>query len=234
MDGDSGGERAILSAPGLRLPARGALPVLAIDVVLEPGELQVIHTRHKDRSGDIGDALLGLVAGETPVRFLDRAWRDLDTREALHLRRSVGRVQARGNWMETRSVMDNLLMPALHNTILTERRLRDSASALARSFGLPGLPMQQPGDCAAADLERAACVRAFLGRPVLVILEHPMEFDDSALLVPLMNAIQQVRRRGGSVLWFTEHMAHVRDASLAADRYCELVDTRLVDVVPDA
>jgi hypothetical protein len=60
-----------------------------------------------------------------------------------------------------------------------------------------------------------------------------MEYDDSALLVPLMNAIQQVRRRGGSVLWFTEHIAHVMDASLAADRYCQLVDTRLVDFKPD-
>jgi hypothetical protein len=122
-DGNSSGKGPILSAPGLRLPARGALPVLTIDVALGPGELQIIHTRHKDRSGDIADALLGLGAGESPVCFLDRAWRDLDAREAFHLRRSIGRVQARGNWMETRSVMDNLLLPALHNTILPERQL---------------------------------------------------------------------------------------------------------------
>jgi phospholipid/cholesterol/gamma-HCH transport system ATP-binding protein len=167
------------------------------------------------------------------VRFCDRAWRDLGMREAFELRCDVGRVQASGNWMETRPVMDSLLMPALHHTIVPKPRLRDSASELARRFGLPGLPMQTPDDCAPADLERAACVRAFLGRPALVVLEHPMELEASSLLVPLMNAIQQVRRRGGAVLWFTEHLSQVTDLGVCANRRCELVGTGLVDLEAD-
>jgi phospholipid/cholesterol/gamma-HCH transport system ATP-binding protein len=129
-------------------------------------------------------------------------------------------------------VLDNLLLPARHHTVLPEAELRDRASALARQFGLPGLPLLQPGECTQGDLERAACVRAFLGRPALVVLEHPMAFEDSDLLVPLLNAIQHVRRRGGSVLWFTEHGSHALEASLSADRQRELVDTHLIDLKP--
>ena len=52
------------------------------------------------------------------------------------------------------------------------------------------------------------------------------------LLAPLMNEIQQVRRRGGAVIWFTEHAAHAREASLSADRHRELDDTHLIDLKP--
>ena len=235
MDGatidTSVGATPALSASGVRVRARGALPALTLDFVLCPAELHLIHSRHKERSSDIVDALLGLSdAGTGSVRFLDRAWHQLNMREACELRRAVGRVQDRGNWMEARSVMDNVLMPIRHHTILSEQEMRGLASALARQFGLPGLPLLLPGDCAPGDLERAACVRAFLGRPALVVLEHPMAFEDSALLVPLINAIQQVRRRGGAVLWFTEHASHAAEASLSADRHRELVDTQLIDL----
>jgi phospholipid/cholesterol/gamma-HCH transport system ATP-binding protein len=221
----------VLSATGMQVGGRGALPGLTLDFVLRPGELELIESRYKERSSDIADDLLGLApAGSGSVRFLGRAWSELARREAFELRREVGRVQARGNWMEARSVLDNVLTPARHHTILPEHALRERASALAQQFGLPGLPLLLPDGCASDDLERAACVRAFLGRPALVILEHPMAYEDSGLLTPLMNAIQQVRRRGGAVIWFTEHASHVREASLSADRQRELVDTHLIDV----
>jgi phospholipid/cholesterol/gamma-HCH transport system ATP-binding protein len=121
----------------------------------------------------------------------------------------------------------------LHHTILPARELRERACTLAQQFGLPGLPMLLPQDCAPVDLERAACVRAFLGRPALVVLEHPMAFEDSDMLAPLMNAIQQVRRRGGAVIWFTEHASHATEGSLSADRHRELADTHMIDLQPD-
>jgi phospholipid/cholesterol/gamma-HCH transport system ATP-binding protein len=220
-----------LSASGIKVGARGAFPALTLDLSLCPGELELIYSRHRERSSDIADVLLGLVeAGTGRVSFLGRCWHDLNRREAFELRRAIGRVQHRGNWMEARSMMDNLLLPARHHTVSTEQELRERASRLARQFGLPGLPLLMPDDCTPGDLERAACVRAFLGRPALVVLEHPMAFEDSALLVPLMKAIQQVRRHGGSVLLFTEHASHAAEASLSADRHRELVDTQLIDL----
>jgi len=223
----------VVAAAGVRIGARGAFPALTLDLVLHPGELELIRARHKAGSRDITDALLGLSELEAGrVSFRGRAWHELARHEAFELRRGIGRVQESGNWMETRSVLDNLLLPARHHTVLPEEELRERAGLLARAFGLPGLPLLQPGECTPADLERAACVRAFLGRPALVVLEHPMAFADSELLVPLLNAVQQVRRRGGAVLWFTEHAAHAAEVALSADRRRELVDAHLIDLEP--
>ena len=223
--------QALLSADGLRIAARGSLPALSIDLTLGPGELQLVQTRHKEHSSDIADGLLGLgESGGDSVRYLGTPWSALSLREAFARRRGVGRIRSQGQWMETRPVMENVLLPSMHHTILPETQLRESASALALRFGLPGLPTALPDECTTADLERAACVQAFLGRPSLVILEHPMEYEDSSLLASMMNAIQQVRRRGGSVIWFTEHMAHLTDASIPADRRFRLVGAQLLDV----
>ncbi len=222
--------RRLLSADGLRIAARGALPALTVDLTLGAGELHLVQTRHKEHSTDIADGLLGLLdeAAAQSVRYQGTRWSDLPVREAFAQRRSVGRVRSEGQWMATRSVMENVLLPSLHHTILPEGPLRESASALALRFGLPGLPSALPDECTSADLERAACIRAFLGRPALVILEHPMEFEDSSLLAPMMNAIQQTRRHGGSVLWFTEHLAHLSDLSIPADCRYRLIGARLL------
>lgn len=177
------------------------------------------------------DRLLGLdVSDAGTVRYLGRAWRDLTPPEAFAWRRSIGRVQSRGNWMETRSVMENLLLPLKHHTVVPENILRDSASLLARRFGLPGLPVHLPEACPASDLERAACVRAFLGRPTLVVLEHPMEFEDSSVFEPMIDAIQQVRRRKGAVVWLTRHESIVSDRSVPADRRYRISGGQLLDL----
>jgi phospholipid/cholesterol/gamma-HCH transport system ATP-binding protein len=115
-------------------------------------------------------------------------------------------------------------------TVLPENLLRADASHLAQRFGLPGLPALLPEECPATDLQRAACIRAFLGRPTLVVLEHPIKFQDSGILEPMTNAIQQVRRRQGAVVWFTEHESVVADLCLPASRRYRISGGQLLDL----
>jgi phospholipid/cholesterol/gamma-HCH transport system ATP-binding protein len=221
----------LLQAVSLTIGATGSLPALSIDITVGPGELHLVYSRERDRSSDIADGLLGLDEAQAGmVCFLRKVWSDLTRREALSLRRCVGRVQSHGNWMDSRSVMENILLPARHHSVVPQEVLREWACELAQRFGLPGLPLQLPAECAPADLESAACVRAFLDRPTLVVLEHPIRFADSPLLPALINAIQQLRRRGGAAIWFTEHLALVRDISIPADRRYQIVGSRLLEV----
>ena len=46
-------------------------------------------------------------------------------------------------------------------------------------------------------------------------------------LAPLIEAIQQVRRRGGAVLWFTEHRQLAADRGIPADRRHHVVGSQL-------
>lgn len=203
----------------MRVFPPGAASALEMDMVVYPGQLHLVHSRDVDASRAVADALLGLSdAAQGEVRFRGLAWRDIAPRTAYRLRGNIGRVATRGNWMDTRSVTESLLLPLRHHTVLPDEVLLARASDYARRFGLPGLPTGPPGGCPDADLERAACIRAFLGRPELVILEHPMEFADASILVPLVDAIQEVRRRRGAVVWFTRLRAVLEEPGMPADR----------------
>jgi len=208
-----------LEATGLRVAPPGAASALEIDMVVCPGQLHLVHSRDVEASRAIADALLGLSdTAQGEVRFRGLAWRDLAPRTAYRLRGNVGRVATAGNWMDTRSVTESLLLPLRHHTVLPDEVLLARASDYARRFGLPGLPIDPPGKCPDSDLERAACIRAFLGRPELVILEHPVEFVDTGILPPLVDAIQEVRRRRGAVIWFTRLRAVLEEPGMPADR----------------
>jgi phospholipid/cholesterol/gamma-HCH transport system ATP-binding protein len=94
--------------------------------------------------------------------------------------------------------------------------LRDRATALCCAFGLPGLPLVRPGELAASDLARAACVRAFLGDPALVLLESPVQGRFTNLMPPLLNALAAARDRGAAAIWFTRSDLVWRDPSVPA------------------
>ncbi|MCB1792712.1 MAG: organic solvent ABC transporter ATP-binding protein [Gammaproteobacteria bacterium] len=214
----------ILDARDVQVPADGWRPAVTLDVQVYPGELHLVSSRDTLRSAALADALLGIaIPAQGSVHFLGADWQHSPSEARLSLRRSIGRVPGRGAWMSTHSVMDNILLPQRHHTLLPEHALRSAATELARRFGLPGLPMQRPDACNDADLRRAACIRAFLGRPTLVVLEHPVSAVDTDLLTPLVGAVQQLRRRRGAVVWITGHDALLNDAAIPADRRHRLV-----------
>ena len=55
-----------------------------------------------------------------------------------------------------------------------------------------------------ADLQRAACIRAFMGQPRLVILEEPTRRMGEGFLPGLTKAIDSARAGGAAVLWLTQ------------------------------
>ena len=100
--------------------------------------------------------------------------------------------------------------------------LHDEATRLACAFGLPGLPLDRPADLSPRDLARAACVRAFLGRPRLVLLESPVSGQHTELTAPLLNAIAGARSRGAAAIWLTRSDLVWRDHSIAASQRLRL------------
>ena len=82
------------------------------------------------------------------------------------------------------SLLDNVVLRQLHHTHRPFAELRDEAAQLAVRFGLPGFPTGHPQDCLPEDLQRAACAGAFLGSPVLLLLEEPTFGVYPDLLVP--------------------------------------------------
>jgi phospholipid/cholesterol/gamma-HCH transport system ATP-binding protein len=101
---------------------------------------------------------------------------------------------------------------------------------LATHFGLPGFPAGGPRDLVPEDLQRLACVRAFLGNPTLLLLEEPTFGVYPELLVPLIHAIRRARSRGSAVLWLTAAAGVWRDPSIPATARYRLVGRQFMEI----
>jgi phospholipid/cholesterol/gamma-HCH transport system ATP-binding protein len=195
------------------------------------GELFLIRLARFEQTATFADACAGIlepISGR--VYFLGRNWPQLPPDQANALRGRIGRVFRTANWINHLSLMENILLSQLHHTRRSVRRLRDEAGKLAQQFGLPGLPLGLPGDFTPADLRRAACVRAFLGQPLLILLEEPTSGIYAEIISALMTAVREARERGAAVIWLTQKNLIWRDPTLPVSQRYRLVAGKLMEV----
>lgn len=195
--------------------APGAAP---FSLRLEAGQLALVGAEGAEVGGLLADCCCGIARPrEGAVRLLGH---DLAAQPAgaLHdLQARIGRLPADGGWLPHLGVAENVVLPLLYHTSAEAGPLREAAALLARDFGLPGLPLGRPARLPALDLLRAGCVRAFLGQPVLVLLECGLEEPVPAeLIAPLLRAIGAARGRGAACLWLTGSPRLLRDAAIPA------------------
>lgn len=209
----------------------GEAPPPLYDLRLEAGELALVDAPDVAQSRRFADLCSGLVPlAQGSVRFLGRDWSDLPHDFAAALRGRIGRVFAAGGWIPFLDVAANILLPQLHHTRLDRGALRDRATALACSVGLPGLPLERPADLTARDLAGAACVRAFLGEPLLLLLESPVSGQWAELKTALLQLLAAARSRGAAAVWLTHSELVWRDRAFPATQRWRLAESGLVAV----
>jgi phospholipid/cholesterol/gamma-HCH transport system ATP-binding protein len=195
--------------------AEGELP--AVDLRLCAGETALVEAPDQRQ----GRALIALCAGLPALAagracFLGQDWATLRRREAEALRGRIGHIVAEnGGWLPHLSVAEGVLLPQLHHSRTPEAELRAAAAALARRFGLDGLPEGRPAELPAPDLARAACVRALLGDPALLLLDSTLEqglLTEDELAEPLLDALAQAHRRGAGCVWLSARPVPAWDA----------------------
>ncbi|HTO81431.1 MAG TPA: ABC transporter ATP-binding protein [Methylomirabilota bacterium] len=203
----------------------------AVTLRLMPGELALIDARDADRAAWFADLCCGLLPlADGSVRFLGHDWAAMPAPYAAALRGRIGRVFAAGGWVEFLDTATNILLPQLHHTRDDPGELREAAAGLARGFGLPGLPTGPPGSLSATDLARAACVRAFLGDPALLLLETPVQGRFVELFVRLLNALARARQNGAAAIWLTASDLVWGDRSVPAAHRLRLRENGLIPV----
>jgi phospholipid/cholesterol/gamma-HCH transport system ATP-binding protein len=181
------------------------------------GDLVLIRLARLEQTAAFADACAGIIQPTSgAVNFLGRNWSELPPDQA--------------NWVNHLSLMENILLPQRHHTRRSTRQLCDEAGYLAQQFGLPGVPLGLPGDLTAADLQRAACVRAFMGRHSLILLEEPTTGIFLEIISALMNAVREARERGAAVIWLTRKHLIWNDQTLPATQRYQLVAGKLMEV----
>lgn len=192
------------------------MPQIPLDLVLAPGEFALIEVPGRRRAAAFADLCMGLVPlAHGAVRVLGRDWTTLEAQQAGALRGRIGRLFAVPFRADTPDVAARLLLGRLHHTRTPEAELRAEAAALAVRFGLPGLPAGPARLLSDADLLRAACVRAFLGQPRLIVLELPLSAQEDGILSASLSLGAQARGDGAAVVWLAAAGPALRFRSLA-------------------
>jgi len=225
--------RSILRFENVKLVTEqgGGGETIDLEMNLFGGDLALINLESPRFGSMLADACCGLhPAAEGSILFLGKDWSAFPSDTANALRGRIGRVFAFGNWINRLTLLENILLPQLHHTRRKVAELRDEAVHLAEHFGLPGLPTGLPDDVMRADNQRAACIRAFLGQPALILLEEPSFGVYPEILPPLINAIRKACDRGSGVIWLTLEDRVWNDPMLPASHRYRLTARKLMEV----
>lgn len=214
--GDRGGRRPEDPVLEMRVASRAAAedteaedmpPAAPVELVLRPGDLAVVWAPGPPEARALTELLVGLRRpADGVVRVLGHDWADLSRAEAEALRGRIGHGIPVDGWLPHLTVAENVVLPRLHHDPDTpEEALLRRAEELSRDFGLEGLPDARPAELRGPDLARAACVRAFLGDPPLLVLESPFEGRAVDEVVAPMRAALDAAcgGYGAAALWFT-------------------------------
>jgi phospholipid/cholesterol/gamma-HCH transport system ATP-binding protein len=178
--------------------------ISSLSLSLASGELAVVLLEKEQVRIPLADAAEGLV---TPVQgtvtFLGEDWQTMAADRAAAQRGKIGRVFEGESWLSSLNVDQNITLAQRHHTRRPVKEIEQEATQLCRAFGLPGLPRGRPSNARWQDLQRAACARAFLGAPILILLENPTIRIYADVIAPLIDTVREARQRGAAVLWTT-------------------------------
>ena len=196
---------------------------------LDPGDCAVVEIVLSQDSKDAGfdyfplaDAAEGLLLCALPgmVKFMGRDWAAMSPIEQARARGRIGRVFDYHGWVHNLTVMENLVLRCRTHHARTVPHPEAEAQQLAIRFGLAGVPEGRPAVVRKRDLRRCEWIRAFLGKPDLVILERPEMDTPRGALDALCDTALEAKERGAAVLWVTHDSEIIeRAVKLGAAHY---------------
>ncbi|MEI6633745.1 MAG: hypothetical protein WCP22_08000 [Chlamydiota bacterium] len=186
-----------------------------------PGTLTLIRAEEGSEHVPIAGMAEGLLPlEEGRVLCMGEVWTAMPPERALQRRARIGRVFDGCGWISNLSVEENVALSQRHHTGRPAAQILAEAESLARAFGLSEVPKIRPALVPHQDLRRAEWVRAFLGSPLLILLEYPMRGVPPGHLPRLIAAVREACARKAAVLWLTDSDRVERHAELPpASRY---------------
>jgi phospholipid/cholesterol/gamma-HCH transport system ATP-binding protein len=201
---------------------------------LNPGELLLLRIERENERLPVADAAEGLVSPlRGNVRFCGEDWQDMSADRSAAQRGKIGRLFDDEGWISDLDVDQNIMLSQQYHTARSEGDILEEALGLARAFGLPGLPRGRPWSMRRWDLRKAACIRAFLGQPALVILEQPVRGVYADLTASLVNVTKSACRRGAAILWTVSDLKIWNHAGIRATTRARMFGSELNTVAAE-
>jgi phospholipid/cholesterol/gamma-HCH transport system ATP-binding protein len=190
---------------------------------LAAGDLVVVFLEKEPARSLLADAAEGLVApAQGVVTFLGEDWQTMTPDRVAQQRGRIGRVFEGECWLSDLDVDQDITLAQRHHTRRVRKDIEAEAIQLGQVFGLPELPRGRSSGVRWQDLQKAACVRAFLGAPVLILLENPASGLYADVIAPLIKTVHAARQRGAAVWWTTDQLDVWNHTELRATTRCRM------------
>jgi len=135
------------------------------------------------------------IGGEDPVRMRPRA--------LAFLRRSIGVVMQEPALLDERSVLENVMLPAIVSSQTRREALKRARAALGRLefTEIDALP----GELSVGARQRVALARAIVNRPALLLVDDPVARLDAAATQAMLQLLEQFAISGVAVLLTSQY-----------------------------
>ncbi len=170
-------------------------------LVVHRGDLVMIRTYASQSTRRFATMMQGLVPPDAgSVLFNGRDWAQQHAQTQFTMRSRIGRVFDGQGWVANLNVRENLLVSKQHHRADMEEIERELVF-WTDWFQLGKITRKRPAFVEASQLQIHQWIRAFLGRPALLILERPMRTVSSKMFKSFLASIHHMQMRGAAVIW---------------------------------
>jgi putative ABC transport system ATP-binding protein len=138
--------------------------------------------------------------------------------------RRIGFVFQNFNLLPRTSALENVELPLLYTQVTAQER-RTRALRRLEEVGLADRAHHHPSQLSGGQQQRVAIARALVNDPVLILADEPTGALDTRTSCEVMALLQQLNRRGMTVVLVT----HERDIAAFASRIIAFRDGHVVD-----
>ena len=184
----------------------GALNVInSLNLRVNRGEFVVLHGSTGCGKSTILHLIAGLVrptAGEVIVAG-DRVDQFSDA-QSRWLRRAIGLMMQEGLLLEDRTIVENVMLPAIAANESMSEAHRRAMLALSKC-GIAEFADQLPGALSAGQCQLACLARAVVNKPVLILADEPVAHLDDSNTKTLIDLLATFSAAGVTVILATHH-----------------------------
>jgi len=180
-------------------------------LVVREGDLVMLRMNRSQNCRDVASMFQGLRRPtEGDVLFQNQDCRGQDFDRHFRMRSRIGRVFEDHAWIQNFNVLENVTLASRHHHI-ADASINQRVRSWAERFNVPTVSHSRPHFVDASVLQAYQWIRALIGEPALLILERPMKSVLTDQLSKLIGAINDVRKNGTAVIWFTSNPSDLSD-----------------------
>lgn len=146
--------------------------------------------------------------------------------ELTNLRRKeMGFVFQQPHLLKNLNLLDNIVLPSLHEHKKNRRELVDRARNLMKETGIEALSDRAVTEVSGGQLQRAGICRALINHPKIIFGDEPTGALNSKATQEIMNLLLEINQKGTTLMLVTH------DAKVAArsERIMFMQDGKIVD-----